>query len=59
MSDELLTTAQVARLLNVSQKTVARWARLGKIKAVRLPSGQLRIRRSDVDRLLFQGEDEG
>ena len=54
MSDELLTTAQVAELLSVSQKTVARWARLGQIKAVRLPSGQLRIRRSEVDRLLSE-----
>jgi excisionase family DNA binding protein len=52
MSDDLLTTAEAARMLRVSQKTIGRWVRLGQLPAVRLPSGQLRIKRAEVDRLL-------
>ncbi len=51
-SGSLLTTKEVAALLRVSQATVARWVRLDQLPAIRLPSGQLRIRREDVDRLL-------
>ena len=52
MPDELLTTAEAAQMLRVSQKTIARWVRLSQLEAVRLPSGQLRIRREDVEKLL-------
>lgn len=57
MSDEtgsLFTTKEVAALLRVSQATVARWVRLDQLPAIRLPSGQLRIRKADVDRLLLK-----
>jgi excisionase family DNA binding protein len=57
MSDEtgsLLTTKEVAALLRVSQATVARWVRLDQLPAIRLPSGQLRIRRQDVDQLMLR-----
>lgn len=47
----MLTTTQVAELLNVDRATVARWIRLGQLPAVRLPSGQYRVRRADLDRL--------
>jgi excisionase family DNA binding protein len=52
MSDDLLTTAEAARMLRVSQKTIGRWVRLGQLPAVRLPSGQFRIKRAEVERLL-------
>ena len=59
MSDELLTTAQVAEVLNVSKSTVLRYVRDGHLAAaVRLPSGYLRIPRSSVEALLRQGRDD-
>jgi excisionase family DNA binding protein len=50
--EELLTTAEVARMLRVSRSTVTRYVRLGQLKAIRLPSGYLRFRRRDVEALL-------
>lgn len=47
-SDELLTTAEVAERLRVSQVTVARWAKKGQLDAVRLPGGTLRFKESDI-----------
>lgn len=52
MADDLLTSAEVARMLRVSPATVARYVRLGQVRAIRLPSGQIRIRREEVERLL-------
>ena len=49
--DELLTVAQVlAALGDVSPRTFYRWRETGKApKAVRLPNGELRIWRSDLN----------
>jgi len=49
--DELLTVAQVLALLgDVSQRTFYRWRETGKAPAaVRLPNGELRIWRSDLN----------
>lgn len=47
-SDELLTTAEVAERLRVSQVTVARWVKKGQLDAVRLPGGTLRFKESDI-----------
>jgi putative resolvase len=57
MPDEsvMLTTSQAAAMLSVDRATVARWVRLGQLRAVRLPSGRYRIRRTEVEKLL---EDE-
>ena len=52
MSEELLTTGQVAALLNLHPQTIRRWIDSGQNRAIRLPSGVWRIRRSDVDSLL-------
>jgi excisionase family DNA binding protein len=49
-SDDLLTSKEVARMLRVSTDTVGRWVRNGQLEAIRLPSGQIRIRREDVER---------
>lgn len=36
---QLLTVAQAASLLNVSEKTICRWVADGKVPSVKLPSG--------------------
>ncbi len=46
-----MTTAQVARALAVSRQTIARWVRDNRIKAMRLPSGLIRIARAEVERI--------
>lgn len=46
--ERLLTRAEVARLLHVDPTTVTRWARDGKLPAIRLPSGHRRYRQVDV-----------
>lgn len=40
---ELLKPSEVARFLKVSSTTIDRWVREGKIRAIRLPDGRLRI----------------
>jgi excisionase family DNA binding protein len=40
---QLLTVAQAAALLNVSDKTIRRWVTDDKVPYVKLPSGGLRI----------------
>jgi excisionase family DNA binding protein len=45
----LLTTSEVARKLRVDVETVRRWARSGKLRAIRLPSKQMRFLLSDVE----------
>jgi len=54
--DELLTVAQVLSLLGgVAPRTFYRWREIGKAPlAVRLPNGELRIWRSDLDSWLEQ-----
>ncbi len=47
-ADELLTPAEVAAILFVDPKTVTRWARAGKLDAIRTPGGHRRYLRSDV-----------
>lgn len=48
-----MTTAEVAALARVTPTTVARWAESGDLAtALRLPGGQRRYRRSDVEALL-------
>jgi excisionase family DNA binding protein len=50
--DRLLTPAQVAKQFGVKPKTVAGWARSGRLPAVRTLGGHRRYRESDVRRLL-------
>lgn len=46
--DALLTPSEVAALFRVSAKTVSRWARSGKITAIRTLGGHRRFRASEV-----------
>ncbi len=51
-----MTAHEVAELLGVSAETVRRYIRLGQLPANRLPSGHLRIRRQDAEKLLPREE---
>lgn len=50
--DPLLTPAEVAELFRVNPKTVTRWARAGKLNAIRTLGGHRRFRASEVTRVL-------
>lgn len=50
--DTLLTPGEVAALFRVDPKTVTRWAKAGKITAIRTLGGHRRYRTSEVQRLL-------
>lgn len=63
MADEispeaLLTPAEVAALFRVNPKTVTRWARAGKITAIRTLGGHRRFRATEIRRCLEQMEGE-
>ena len=52
--NELLTPAEVAVMFRVSPKTVTRWARAGKISAIRTLGGHRRFRASEIRKFLDQ-----
>ena len=54
----LLTPAEVAKLFRVDPKTVTRWAKAGKLTAIRTLGGHRRYRRSEVQSLLSVGDKE-
>jgi excisionase family DNA binding protein len=56
--DRLLTPAEVASVFRVDPKTVTRWAKARRIKAVRTLGGHNRFWESDIRRLL-EGETHG
>ncbi|HVT76178.1 MAG TPA: BldC family transcriptional regulator [Acidimicrobiales bacterium] len=59
VESDLLTPAEVATLFRVSPKTVTRWARSGKLTALRTLGGHRRFRASEVKELLERFEDVG
>ena len=59
LNDELLTVEQVAAELQLHPDTVRRYIRERKLKAVRLSSTNMRIRRSELDRFLKERETNG
>jgi excisionase family DNA binding protein len=50
--NELLTPGEVAVMFRVNAKTVTRWARAGKISAVRTLGGHRRFRTTEIRRIL-------
>jgi excisionase family DNA binding protein len=48
----LLTPAEVAKMFRVDPKTVTRWAKAGKLTAIRTLGGHRRYRQSEVQTLL-------
>ena len=55
-AEALLTPAEVAALFRVNPKTVTRWARAGKITAIRTLGGHRRFRASEIRECLEQME---
>lgn len=56
--DEKLTIKEVIVDLKVAPSTFYRWRRLGKgPRSIKLPNGDVRIRRSEYDRWLAERED--
>ena len=51
-SETLLTPAEVATIFRVDPKTVTRWAKAGKLTAIRTLGGHRRYRQSEVQTLL-------
>lgn len=54
--EKLLTSHQVAKLLNVWPETLRRWEKEGKLKPLRTPGGHRRYKESQIKKLL--GEEE-
>ncbi|HVM40744.1 MAG TPA: BldC family transcriptional regulator [Acidimicrobiia bacterium] len=54
----LLTPSEVAAMFRVNPKTVTRWARAGKISAIRTLGGHRRFRASEIRKYLEQVESE-
>ena len=54
----LLTPAEVASLFRVDPKTVTRWAKAGKLTAIRTLGGHRRYRQSEVQNLLNSNLDK-
>jgi excisionase family DNA binding protein len=52
MSEKLLTPGEVAELFKVNPKTVTRWARAGKITAIRTLGGHRRFDAEEIRSLL-------
>ena len=57
VESDLLTPAEVALMFRVSPKTVTRWARSGKLTALRTLGGHRRFRASEVRELLERFEE--
>ena len=55
--EELLTPAEVAAMFRVNPKTVTRWARAGKISAIRTLGGHRRFRKHEIEQLLKEVEE--
>src|SRR5947209_11307820 len=58
LEDSLLTVAEVAEVLKLNQQTVRNWIDQGSLPALRV-GRRVRIRRSDFERLLAEGLDDG
>jgi len=52
--EQLLTPSEVAAMFRVNPKTVTRWARAGKISAIRTLGGHRRFRASEIRKFLEQ-----
>ena len=55
--DALLTPSEVAAMFRVNPKTVTRWARAGKISAIRTLGGHRRFRASEIRAFLADVEE--
>ena len=58
-SEVLLTPSEVASLFRVDPKTVTRWAKAGKLTAIRTLGGHRRYRQTEVLSLLNWDQKKG
>lgn len=59
MSGKLLSVAVVLEELDVPRSTFYKWRRLGIApRCIKLPNGEVRVRRADLDAWLLQREDQ-
>jgi len=49
--DEYVRLQTAEQALGISYSTIRRWIREGRLQALRLPTGQLRVAKKDVERL--------
>jgi predicted site-specific integrase-resolvase len=49
---DLIATRDVCKICDRSEATIRLWVRSGKLRAIRLPSGQNVFRRADVEQLM-------
>jgi excisionase family DNA binding protein len=56
--EQLLTPSEVAAMFRVNPKTVTRWARAGKLTAIRTLGGHRRFRVSEIRRCLEEMSQE-
>jgi excisionase family DNA binding protein len=59
LGGQLLRTADVAALFQVSERTVSEWARRGRIPSVRTPGGHRRYPADQIRQLLEDAEEGG
>ena len=59
LAGRLLRTREVAQLFQVSERTVAEWARRGRIPSVRTPGGHRLYPAAQVRKLLVASERDG
>ena len=51
MNDELMTAREVKDYLKISESTLRRWIREGRLRAVKIGPKALRFRREDIEAL--------
>lgn len=56
-NEQLLTPSEVAAMFRVNPKTVTRWARAGKISAIRTLGGHRRFKASEIKKFLADVEE--
>lgn len=57
--ETLLTPAEVAKIFRVDPKTVSRWAKAGKITAIRTLGGHRRYRQSEIQAIIKSQPSKG
>jgi DNA-binding transcriptional MerR regulator len=58
--EQLLTSGQAARYLNVALRTLQDWQRKGiGPRSIKFPSGARRYRKPDLDRFIAEHEEDG
>jgi excisionase family DNA binding protein len=58
LADELLTIDEVAAVLKLHPDTIRRYIREKKLKSTRVGSTAIRVRRSELDRFIREGEED-